>query len=363
MSKTRQFQIWAGVALLFFTLLWLLGDMLTPFVVGLVIAYLLDPLVECLRQIRIGRFELPRAACSALVLLFFIMIIVMAVMLAAPLVQHQLAGLIEAVPAYTTEARQNLAPRLSKILSRLSPADAARLREAAGNFAATALTEAGAIMQKLIQSGAALASVVSVIAITPVVAFYMMKDWQIIKTRFDDLLPRRHAPTIRMLMKQIDTAIAGFIRGQSMVCLALGAIYAIGLSLIGLDFGFVVGASAGLLSFVPYVGTITGLLTSLCLGFFQFDDPSRMMMVLLVFGFGQVMEGYVLTPRLVGGSIGLNPVWVMFALLAGASLFGFVGLLVAVPVAAIMGVLIRFAIQQYKNSLLYDDTSRKTVLI
>lgn len=357
MSSVRQLQIWFLIIALFFLVLWALGDMLAPFVIGMVIAYLLDPIVEKLCCKRIGRWQLPRGAATSLVLGFFIFMLALVVMLAAPLVQDQIAGLVKSIPTYTATAQEKLVPRMNDFLAHLSPDDAARLREAAGNYAGTAVQWAAGLIQNLVKSGAALANILSVLAITPIVAFYMMRDWQKIVTRIDDLLPRRQAPTIRMLLGQIDAAIAGFIRGQSLVCLCLGGFYAIGLSLVGLDFGFVIGMTAGFLSFVPYVGTIFGLISGLSIAFFQFDAIQDVMMVLAVFGIGQVLEGYVLTPRLVGESVGLNAVWVMFALMAGASLLGFVGLLLAVPVAAIIGVLIRFAVSRYKNSLLYDDQS------
>ena len=355
MSRTLHIKIWAAVVLAFFVVIWVLGDMLAPFIIGLVIAYLLDPVVEKLSRLHLGRWGMPRWLATTMVLGFFILVLVLGVLLAAPLIQDQIAGLIRAIPVYTATAKEKLAPRMTEFLAHLSPDDAARLREAAGNYAGSAVTWLAELIQRVIRSGAAIANILSIIAITPIVAFYMMRDWQGITRRVDDLLPRRQADIIRTLLGQMDQAIAGFIRGQSMVCLCLGGFYALGLSVVGLDFGFVIGATAGLLSFVPYVGTIFGVISSLSLAFFQFDDPSRILMVVGVFVIGQGLEGYVLTPKLVGESIGLNAVWVMFALMAGASVFGFVGLLLAVPVAAILAVLIRFGIQRYKDSPLYDD--------
>jgi len=358
MTRTNHLKIWAVVLAVFFLMLWALGNMLAPFIIALVIAYLLDPVVERLSRCRIGRWTMPRGIASAMVLGFFIFTVVLAIMLALPLIQDQVAGLVQAIPAYTLVAKEKFTPRIAEFLTHLSPDDATRLREAAGNYAGSAVTWLAEIIQRMVKSGAAIANILSIVAITPIVAFYMMRDWQAITGRIDDLLPCQQADTIRGLLRQMDQSIAGFVRGQSLVCLFLGGFYALGLSVVGLNFGFVIGAIAGFLSFVPYVGTIFGIISSLCLAFFQFDTASQILPILGVFTIGQVLEGYVLTPKLVGESIGLNAVWVIFALMAGASLFGFVGLLVAVPVAAILAVLIRFFILRYKDSPLYDD--RKT---
>ena len=171
----------------------------------------------------------------------------------------------------------------------------------------------------------------------------------------DRALPRRHYTTIRMQLNEIDRTLAGFVRGQGLVCIALGTFYATGLSIVGLDFGVAIGLTAGLISFIPYVGTAFGMITSLVLGAIQFGDWPHIAGILAVFGIGQIMEGYFLTPKLVGDRVGLHPVWIMFGLFAGASLLGFLGMLIAVPVSAVIGVLVRFLMQQYQASAFYQD--------
>jgi predicted PurR-regulated permease PerM len=202
--------------------------------------------------------------------------------------------------------------------------------------------------------GRALINVVSLIVVTPVVAFYLLYDWDRMLARIDALLPREHASTIEMLAREINAAIAGFIRGQGAVCLILGLFYAISLSLVGLNFGFLIGSVAGLISFIPFVGSIVGFVLSVGVAIVQFwPEWIWILVVAGIFAVGQFLEGNILQPRLVGSSIGVHPVWLIFALFAFGSLFGFVGVLLAVPVTAAIGVLVRFAVERYRNSGLY----------
>jgi predicted PurR-regulated permease PerM len=209
------------------------------------------------------------------------------------------------------------------------------------------------LLGQVISGGVAIANLISLLVITPVVAFYLLRDWDRIVARVDTWLPRGHAGAIREQAREIDRTLAGFLRGQGTVCLILGVFYAIGLTLAGLDFGLVVGLVAGLLSFIPYVGAIVGLVLSVGLALVQFDDWLRIAVVAGIFFVGQAVEGNFLTPKLVGESVGLHPVWIIFGLLAGGALFGFVGVLLAVPAAAVIGVGVRFALGRYMQSPYY----------
>lgn len=200
----------------------------------------------------------------------------------------------------------------------------------------------------------AVIGVISVLIVTPVVAFYILLDWDNMIARVDSWLPRDHAEAIRGIFRDIDAAIAGFVRGQATVCFLLGLFYGSSLTMLGVSFGFLIGLCTGLASFIPYVGSILGFVVTISVALVQsWPDWHLPVYVALVFGAGQILEGYVLSPRLVGGSVGLHPVWLMFALLAAGSLFGFIGLLVAVPVAAAIGVLVRFALSSYLASPYY----------
>lgn len=347
-EPNRQLRFWLIGLGLFVLALWLLSGMLLPFVVGLAVAYLLDPVVD-----RLERWRLPRWLATTLVLLFFVVILVLLTLLLLPLVQAQVSHLIEVLPSYATALRERVLPMIDRLVHRLSPEDVERLRGAAGNYAGEVVGWVGRVLTSILSGGLALFDVLSVLFITPIVAFYLMRDWDLLVAKVDSWLPLHHAATIREQARQVDATLAGFVRGQALVCLVLGLFYAVALSAAGLDFGLVIGLMAGLLSFIPYVGSLFGFVSSTGLALLQFDDLWRVGIVVGIFLFGQAMEGNVLTPKLVGEKVGLHAVWVIFALLAGGTLFGFVGVLLAVPVAAVIGVLTRFALGRYLDSPYY----------
>ncbi|MBP2294412.1 AI-2E family transporter [Azospirillum rugosum] len=347
-ATNRQLRFWLIGLGLFVLALWLLSGMLLPFVVGLAVAYLLDPVVD-----RLERWRLPRWLATTLVLLSFVVVLVLLSLLLLPLVQAQVAHLIEVLPNYATAMKERVLPMIDRLVHRLSPEDVERLRGAAGNYAGEMVGWVGRVLSGILSGGLALFDVLSVLFITPIVAFYLMRDWDLLVAKVNSWLPLDHAETIREQARQVDMTLAGFVRGQALVCLVLGLFYAVGLSVAGLDFGLVIGLLAGLLSFIPYVGTLFGFVSSTGLALLQFDELWRVGVVVGIFLFGQAVEGNVLTPKLVGDKVGLHAVWVIFALLAGGTLFGFVGVLLAVPVAAVIGVLTRFALGRYLQSPYY----------
>lgn len=344
-----QFRFWLIGFALFAFCLWLFGNVLLPFVLGFAIAYLLDPTVD-----RLETWRLPRWLATTLVLIGFVVVLVMMVLLVVPLVQAQVSHLIEVLPEYGKAFREKVVPVIERLVHRLSPEDVQRLRDAAGNYAGDAVGWIVQVLRGIVSQGLALFDVLSVLFITPIVAFYMLRDWDRMINKINGWLPRDHAPTIREQANEVDATLAGFLRGQAIVCLVLGSFYAVTLSLAGLDFGLVVGLMAGLLSFIPYVGSMFGFVTSTGLALLQFDTWWQVAIIIGIFLFGQAVEGNVLTPKLVGERVGLHAVWVIFALLAGGSLFGFVGVLLAVPVAAVIGVLCRFALSRYMESRYYQ---------
>lgn len=348
MSPAKQLRFWLIGLGLFVLALWVLSGMLLPFVAGLAIAYLLDPVVD-----RLERWGLPRWLATTTVLLSFVVVLVLFALLLLPLVQAQVAHLIEVLPHYATVLRDRVLPMLDRLIHRLSPEDMERLRGAAGSYAGDVVGWVGRMLTGILSGGLALFDVLSVLFITPIVAFYLMRDWDVLVATVDGWLPRHHAETIREQAREVDSTLAGFVRGQALVCVVLGVFYAVALSAAGLDFGLVIGLVAGLLSFIPYVGSLFGFVASTGLALLQFDELWRVGIVIGIFLFGQAVEGNVLTPKLVGEKVGLHAVWVIFALLAGGSLFGFVGVLLAVPVAAVIGVLTRFALRQYLASPYY----------
>lgn len=347
-QKKTDHRFWFIVIALLIGLLWLLRPILLPFVAGIVLAYFLDPVVW-----RLSSWRIPRWLGTALVLLCFILAVIVLGLLLVPLLRDQFIALMTALPGYIETLKGRFLPSLYDFVGQLSPTDVDRLRQAAGDYAGDAVGLAAKLLKKILSEGVAVFDIIALLVITPVVAFYILRDWPKLTRAIDKLMPKQKKPFLRDALKQIDTILSGFIRGQALVCLSLGIIYSVGLTLVGLKYGATVGVIAGVLSFIPYVGSGFGLACSMILAFVQFDDITRIAMVFGVFLVGQILEGYVLTPKLVGDRVGLHPVWILFALFAGGALLGFVGVLIAVPVAAVIGVLVRIAISQYKQSPLY----------
>jgi predicted PurR-regulated permease PerM len=312
------------------------------------VAYFLDPACD-----RLERMGLSRTLATIFVTAVFALIVVVALLLLVPLIQDQVLDLIERLPKYVDTLANSLLPIIQTLEQRLPVDSVGQARDALSGQAGSILSWMGKAIGGVVSGTFALANILSLVFITPVVAFYLMRDWDRMVEKVDSWLPRGHAPVIREQAALIDRTLAGWVRGQATVCILLGTFYGVALSIIGLDFGLVVGLMAGLLSFVPFVGTITGFVVGLGIAFAQYSAWGPIAAVLAVFIVGQVLEGNFLTPKLVGDRVGLHPVWVIFALLAGGALFGFVGVLLALPVAAAVGVLVRFSLSRYLESTYY----------
>ena len=351
MTLGTQAKVWGIVLVVFVAILVLLKSILLPFVAGMAIAYLLDPVCD-----RLERMGASRTVATSIVTAVFAVVVILLLLLIVPLAVQQLIDFLASLPDYIARTHDRLLPYYQRLQQRLDLPDSAELTQLARARFGTALSWLGTALQGLVDQGRALASLLSLIFITPVVTFYLLRDWDRLVTRLDDLLPRDHAAVIRTQIALTNQTLAGFARGQSMVCLILAAYYATALMIVGLPFGIVVGLMAGLLTFIPYVGSLTGFAVSMAIAIGQFDSWWSVALVAFVFVIGQALEGNFLTPKLVGDRVGLHPVWIIFALLAGGALFGFVGLLLAVPVAAVIGVLVRFSIAHYRASRLYLGT-------
>jgi predicted PurR-regulated permease PerM len=348
LTRGRQLRFWLAAAIVLAVAIYFLRTMLLPFVAGMGVAYLLDPLAD-----RIERSGAPRWLATTLVLGSFVLILGLALALVAPLVQAQLVALIADAPDAVEAVRARMEPVVHDLIARLSPGDVERLRGAAGDYAGTAVSWLAGLVAGVFSGAVSLIDVLSLVVITPIVAFYLLRDWDHIVAAVDSWLPRPHAETVRQQAREADRILAGFVRGQATVCLALGLFYAVALSLAGLKFGLTIGLVSGLLTFVPYVGSAVGFISSVGVALFQYDSWTMVGVIVGIFVVGQALEGNVLTPKLVGDRVGLHPVWVMFAILAGGTLFGFLGVLLAVPVTAVAGVLVRFGLRQYLSSGYY----------
>ncbi|MBE7202929.1 MAG: AI-2E family transporter [Parafilimonas terrae] len=343
-----------GALVAFGILVYLLREVILPFVAGITLAYLLDPLADRLERLGLGRL-----AASLLILALFVIGLVVTLLILVPLTANQVVALVNALPGMVSRLQAIIAERSGTLLERVGGANVlTELQASVGTLATQAGTWLLAFLKSLWSGSQALISIASLLVVTPVVAFYILVDWDRMVAAIDGWVPPRHRATVRDLARQIDGAVTGYVRGQTLVCLILGSFYAVGLWLVGLNFGVLIGLIAGFLTFIPYVGTLTGFLLSVGVALVQFwpsGDWLHLGLTVGVFLVGQFLEGNVISPKLVGDSTGLHPVWLMFALLAFGTLFGFVGLLLAVPIAASIGVLVRFALARYLESRLYHS--------
>jgi predicted PurR-regulated permease PerM len=341
---TAQAKYWGIAAVVFLVLLWFLGDVLLPFLVGGAIAYFLDPIAD-----RLERSGMSRVAATTVISLVALLLVILLVLAVIPSLVNQLTALVNSAPDIAKRLQGFLVERFPELTDNTST-----IRQTLAEIAAAIQARGAELANGLLSSALGVISAVVFIVVVPVVAFYMLLDWDQMVARIDAMLPLDHAPTVRRLALEIDAVLAGFVRGQISVCLLLGTFYSIALMFAGLQFGLIVGAIAGAITFIPYVGSIIGGTLAVGLALFQFwGDWVSIGIVAAIFAAGQFIEGNILTPKLVGKSVGLHPVWLLFALSAFGSVFGFVGMLIAVPVAASIGVLARFGVSQYQSSLLY----------
>lgn len=346
MTRRERGLFWALLLAFVIVALYVLRDVLVPFVAGMAVAYLLDPVVDRVERLRIGR-----GLATFFVLLGFFAIVIGLVLLLIPLLQTQVEKLASVLPGYIGMIRERLGPMLEHFSEGV---DRQAALEKVTGMTGDLASWMGGLASRLISGGFAIANILSVLLITPIVSFYLLRDWDRMVATVDSWLPRQQAETVRAQAAAVDRTLSAFVRGQGTVCLILGVFYAAGLTLAGLDFGLVIGLFSGLISFVPFIGAFLGGVLSVGLAFAQFDSWQPVAVVAAVFVAGQAIEGNILTPNLVGDAVGLHPVWVIFGLLAGGALFGFVGVLLAVPAAAVIGVMVRFALAQYLASPLHS---------
>lgn len=349
MTTTERWQ-WLALALVTGGLIYLLAPALTPFAVAALFAYLWDPVVD-----RLERIGLSRNAAVSLVFLLIGLAVVALILLVIPFTERQIAKFLDQLPRWLAWIQAEAQPRLEQRFGvTLDFADPNKLIEVVKNHWREAGGIATRILGKVSQSGLTVLGWAAQLVLIPVVTFYLLRDWDTLVSRVNELLPRTVEPTISRLARESDEVLGAFLRGQLSVMVSLGTLYAVGLWAVGIDVGPLIGMIAGLISFVPYLGAIVGVGMALIAALVQYQDWAHVFMVLGVFGVGQLIEGYVLVPKLVGDKIGLHPVAVIFAILAGGELFGFLGVLLALPAAAIVMVVLRYLHEKYTASRLYQ---------
>lgn len=323
-------------------------SILLPFVLAFVLAYLMNPAVSWMGK-KIGR-----SLSAGIMISLLLVVCVLLVFLLIPVLQSQISNFIGRVPLMA----DNFVGYLKKLIlwakPEISYQQIYRLSEVTTQTMISVLKTLGVGLNQVVSGGLAIVNVLALLFISPIILFYILRDLPKMKKKCQEALPQAHREQIQSFAKELDKTLAGFLRGQACVCLLLGLFYGVALSLVGLDLGAVIGLASGILSFIPYVGFLVGLVVSVILAFVQTMGWSLVLWVLAIFIVGNVLEGYILTPNLVGRRVGLHPVWILFALLAGGALFGFLGVLVAVPMAAVIGVVIRHLYAFYKTTRFYQ---------
>lgn len=353
----RQIAFWLVAALFLGLFLYVFSPILLPFFAGMILAYFLDPVAD-----RLERLGMSRLLATLTILIVFVIALAVGLIVLIPVLATQLAEFIARIPDYLSRLQGLLTSFDPEWLSSTIGVDPASLRDGLNSLLTQGTGFLAGLFQGIWNSGRTLIDLAGLFVITPVVAFYMLLDWDRMVTTIDGWIPRDHIGTVRGIASDVDAAVAGFVRGQGTVCIILGLFYAIGLTLVGLNFGLLIGLVAGLISFIPYVGSLIGLVLAMGVALVQFwPEWQWIAATAVVFFSGQFFEGNILQPNLVGKSVGLHPVWLMFALFAFGSLFGFAGLLVAVPAAAAVGVLTRFAISRYLASPLYRGAAGRKI--
>ena len=350
---------WLILVALFGCLLYLMGPALAPFIIAALFAYLFNPVVE-----KLERHGVSRSIGVSLVFLILTLVLVGIVLVLIPFMDKQVTRFIEQLPRWTTWAHDVATPWIEQHFGvSLDMFDSEGLVamlqghwKEAGGFATT-------VLAKVSKSGFAIIAWALNLVIIPVAAFYLLRDWNIVVERIHALVPRSIQPVVARLTRESDETLGGFLRGQLSVMIILGTIYGVGLWSVGISVGPLIGMIAGVISFVPYLGAIVGVSMGVIAALAQYQDTTHVVLVLIVFVVGQLLEGYVLVPKLVGDKIGLHPVAVMFAILAGGELFGFVGVLLALPIAAIVMVLLRYAYDRYTHSEMYQETDGPSTII
>jgi predicted PurR-regulated permease PerM len=348
LSHGWRLALWLGLLALLILAIILLRGILLPFLVGMAMAYLLDPAAD-----RLQRWGLGRTLATLVITGSFTLVLLATLVLVLPPLAIQAAELASNLPGYLERLRASVIPWVSNLVARTELAEQVSTDGLMERLSGRALEFLGTALSGVLQSGLAFLNLVSLIFVTPVVTFYLIRDWDRMVAKLRAMVPPGELPTAERLAREVDGALAGALRGQGLVCLFLAAFYSAGLWLVGLQYGLIIGLLTGLFSFIPYIGMAVGFCVGMLVAVFQFQDLWMIALVAAVFVLGQFIEGNLVTPRLVGARIRVHPVWLIFATLAGAVLFGLLGAFLAVPVAAVLGVFIRFAIERYRASSLY----------
>jgi predicted PurR-regulated permease PerM len=348
-ARAYRLLFWLGLLVLVLIVLGLVQSILMPFATGFAIAYVLAPVVA-----RIERWGVRRSLASLSVIILFVFGLALLLVILVPLIQGQVVQLIARVPNLVRELQDQLGRLILLLQEHLPAEDVSKVRDLLGAKLAEAMTWLAGLVQGMITSSLAILNIVSLVVVTPIVSFFLLRDWERMVAHIDANLPRQSLETVRGQARLVSDTLVGFIHGQALICMILAIYYGIALTLAGLASGLALGLLIGVLAIIPMLGVTTGFILGVGLAASQYGTWTEILVVCGIFAVGQLAEANFLTPKLLGDRIHLHPVWVIFALFAGGTLYGFVGVLVAVPAAAVIGVLARFALSVYRGSSLYD---------
>lgn len=338
-------------------IIYTLGGILMPFIVSFILAYLFVPLANKLEQ----NVRLPRTLGSLLIIVIIICLFTTLWLFLAPMILKQIQLFIEQIPTYKLFIQHNIMPKIVNILTKIDPGYADKIQENINETFAMIVQFTINSINNIWKSGIAFINILSMLILVPFITFYLIKDWRKVKSGSKHLVPVKMQHKFQILISRMNRSLSGFIRGQINVCILLAIYYSIALSAIGINFGVFLGITTGILSFIPFVGLLSGLIASILVAYFQFLVFKPIIFIVVIFAVGSLIEN-IISPKLIGNKIGLHPVWIIFALLIGASFFGFIGMIFAIPCAAIINVICRFVFELYYSSKIYlgNETSEKS---
>lgn len=339
---------WSILGLFLILFINLISNILLPFIVAIIFAYLLDPLAD-----KLEKKNLSRNKATLIILSSFFLVLAIVLTLIIPVIYGQITNLVKKTPEYITLVNENIIPYLSEMLNKFAPDALDKAKDSVNDISKIAFSFLQKLLKNVWSSGLAIVNILSLLFVTPIVTYYILRDWDKIMAIIKDYLPVEYKETILEQVKKINITLSAYLRGQTNVCLILGFFYAICLTIANLEFGFTIGIVTGVLSFIPYVGMMFGFTIGMILAILQFDSIVNISIVAAIFIVGQLIEGNFITPKLVGDKVGLHPVWIIFSLMAGGTIFGFVGILLAIPVASVLGVLVKFTLEKYTCSEFY----------
>jgi predicted PurR-regulated permease PerM len=348
MTNKEKFLVWSIILAVFGFFLYEVSDILFPFITSVAFAYFLDPIVD-----RLEKKSVSRTMATGVIISIFYLVIILIFLILVPMIYDQIISFASKIPQYKLLVEEKTIPYVAIQIEKIDPSLVAKSKKMIADFSGNIFKYLINVLDNIWHSGVAIVNILSLVFLTPIITFYLLRDFGLMVDGLENYLPMKYKDDINLILSRIDKTLSNYIRGQTNVCLIMCVYYILSLSLLGLDFSLFIGIATGVLIFIPYIGLISGFFMAFLAGIFQFDGYSKLIILGVIFIIGQVVESNMISPKLVGDRIGLHPVWMIFAMMAGGALFGLFGVIFAIPMAAIIGVLVRFILDKYTSSSLY----------